>query len=339
MEIDSKDKRIVILTSTSTKFKRKELKYIIAKQKDEIKFSHILALHEFETTTFTRDQYFNFCNNICKNMIKLCEKHSKELNDFAGDSCTLSVPIRTNIYTDSMPYYSPNAHDYWLYYWYYIKEIRFTKRDFIAELLYLADHSLEINNNNELANLIVQQNKRYVYTVPSSGIYWNSVNQTHEDFLRSINDYKSKDNLLDALQETRRCKIEQVTRFCHKLIRYVRDFIEIGDLDIFGQDKMYKVMMMASIEKQEIKSIIDKFEIDSIMHDPNVDYYVNTSFTPTILLQNLVKDLSKNEDIFETHNKMVFVGKIVDLIQFINKSFREHLSNINARTFVEIKLY
>ena len=66
---------------------------------------------------------------------------------------------------------------------------------------------------------------------------------------------------MDVLQETRRCKIEQVTRFFHKLIRYVRDFIEICDLDIFGQDKMYKVMMMASIEKQEISSIMKKFNV------------------------------------------------------------------------------
>jgi hypothetical protein len=94
MEIDLSDKGIVILSSESkNKLKRKELKYIISKQKDEIKFAYILALHEFETTIFTRDQYF--CHNICKNMIKLCEKHSIELNEFASDSCTLTVPIRT----------------------------------------------------------------------------------------------------------------------------------------------------------------------------------------------------------------------------------------------------
>ena len=114
---------------------------------------------------------------------------------------------------------------------------------------------------------------------------------------------------MDALQETRRCKIEQVTRFGHKLIRYVRDFIEVDDLNIFGQDKMYKAMMMVSIEKQEIKSTIGKFEVGLITQNPNNDYYINTSYMPTVSLQNLVKDLSKNEDIFETHNTMVFVGK------------------------------
>jgi hypothetical protein len=31
---------------------------------------------------------------------------------------------------------------------------------------------------------------------------------------------------MDVLQETRRNKIEEVTRFCHKLIRYVREFID-----------------------------------------------------------------------------------------------------------------
>ena len=95
-----------------------------------------------------------------------------------------------------------------------------------------------------------------------------------------------------------------------------------------------RVMMMPSIEKQEINSIIGKFEVGSIAQDPNVDYYINNSFTSTILLQNLVKDLSKNEDIFQ-----IFLGKIVDLIQLINKSFREHIASIHACTFVEIKLY
>ena len=63
-------------------------------------------------------------------------------------------------------------------------------------------------------------------TVPSSGIYWNSSSRTHEDFLVTIRDYTSKDCLMDVLQETRRNKIEEVTRFCHKLIRYVREFID-----------------------------------------------------------------------------------------------------------------
>ena len=56
------------------------------------------------------------------------------------------------------------------------------------------------------------------------------------------------------LQET--SKVEEVTRFCHKLIRIVREFIETDDLmDNFGQDKGYKIMMMASVEDQEINSI------------------------------------------------------------------------------------
>jgi len=56
-----------------------------------------------------------------------------------------------------------------------------------------------------------------------------------------------------VLQET--SKVEEVTRFCHKLIRIVREFIETDDLDNFGQDKGYKIMMMASVEDQEINSI------------------------------------------------------------------------------------
>jgi hypothetical protein len=50
--------------------------------------------------------------------------------------------------------------------------------------------------------------------------------------------YKTNDNcqakFMDVLQETRRYKIEQVTRFCHKLIRDVRDFIEVEDLDLWA---------------------------------------------------------------------------------------------------------
>jgi hypothetical protein len=103
------------------------------------------------------------------------------------------------------------------------------------------------------------------------------------------------------------------------LIRYVRDFIEIGDLDIFGQEKMYKVMMMASIEKQETSSIMEKFKVGLATQDPNVDYYIN-----------LVKDLLKNEEIFDTENKMVYIGKIVDLMQLISRSFREHLAYMHV---------
>ena len=61
----------------------------------------------------------------------------------------------------------------------------------------------------------------------------------------------SKDSLLDVLQETKKCKVEEVTRFCHKLIRYVREFIEEDDLDIFGQDKGYKIMMMVSVLSED----------------------------------------------------------------------------------------
>lgn len=79
-----------------------------------------------------------------------------------------------------------------------------------------------------------------------------------KNFLPSIRDYKSKDSLLDVLHETRRCKVEEVTRF-----RYVREFIEEDDLDIFGQDKGYKIMMMVSTSVR-------------IHPDPEIDYYVTT---------------------------------------------------------------
>ena len=124
-----------------------------------------------------------------------------------------------------LPFYTPNAFDYWNYYSVYLKGIRFSKRDFIAELLYLSGHSISADNGNQLADIVIEQNKRLVYTVRSSGVYWDSVNRTHEAFLSSIRDFKSKDSLLDVLQETRRCKVKEVTRFCHKLIRYVREFI------------------------------------------------------------------------------------------------------------------
>ena len=102
---------------------------------------------------------------------------------------------------------------------------------------------------------------------------------------------------------------------------------------------MYKVMMMASIEQQEIGAIMKNFYVILDTQDPNFDYYVNKLYTPTTLFQNLVKDLSKNEKIFDTESKMIYIGKIVDLIQLIRNSFREHLASLHARTFVEIKLF
>ena len=56
----------------------------------------------------------------------------------------------------------------------------------------------------------------------------------------------SKDSLLDVLQETKKCKVEEVTRFCHKLIRYVREFIEEDDLDIFGQDFIISFILFSN---------------------------------------------------------------------------------------------
>jgi hypothetical protein len=271
-------------------------------------------------------------------MIKLCEKHSNELKVIDDGNGELTVPIRTNICTDAMPYYVPNAHDYWLYYTHYIKEIRFSKRDFIAELLYIAEHSINLNNGNELADLIVQQNTRYVYMIPTSGIHWDSLNQTHEDFMESVKDYNCHIKLMDVLQETRRCKIEQVTRFCHKLISNVRDFIEIEDLEAFENDRMYKVMMMTSIEEQEICSIYQKFNVSRDTSDPNIDYYSNEANRPTMMLQNLVKNLSKDHTIFSMERKTAYIGKIVELIKLIKNSFKEHQNSLHACKYVEIKL-
>jgi hypothetical protein len=56
-----------------------------------------------------------------------------------------------------------------------------------------------------------------------------SLSRTHEEFLAPIRDYNSKDSLMDVLQETRRIKVEEITRFCRKLISYVREFVEIGE--------------------------------------------------------------------------------------------------------------
>jgi len=41
-----------------------------------------------------------------------------------------------------------------------------------------------------------------------------------------------------------------------------------------------------------------------------------------MLLQNLVKDLSKNHMIFDTETKMDFIGKVAELIKLIRNSFR-----------------
>jgi len=73
-----------------------------------------------------------------------------------------------------------------------------------------------------------------VYTVSTFDIHWDSVNQTNEDIMVAIKDYNCQAKFMDVLQETRRYKIEQVTRFCHKLIRDVRDFIEVEDLDLWA---------------------------------------------------------------------------------------------------------
>jgi len=118
----------------------------------------------------------------------------------------------------------------------------------------------------------------------------------------------------------------------------VRDFIEIEDLDAFENDRMYKVMMMTSIEEQEICSIFQKFNVSRDTPDPNIDYYSNESNRPTMLLQNLVKDLSKNHMIFDMERKMDYIGKIAELIKLIRNYFKEHLNSIHARTYVEIKL-
>jgi hypothetical protein len=119
----------------------------------------------------------------------------------------------------------------------------------------------------------------------------------------------------------------------------VRDFIGVEDLDIFGNDEMFKLMMMKSIEEQEICSVFQKFNVSRDTQDPNIDYYIDKSNRPTIMLQNLVKDLSKNYMIFDMETKMDFIGKVADLIKLIRNSFGEHLNNIHARTYAEIKLF
>jgi len=270
-------------------------------------------------------------------MLDLAQRHSNELNGFDGRlSLTTNAPV--DKHNENEPFYMPNAYDYWNYYLTFVKDIRFSKRDLIAELLYLAGHSISANNGNVLAKTIIQQHNRLVYTVPSSGVYWDSLNNTHEEFLSYIRDYKSKNSLLDVLQETRRCKVEEVTRFCHKLINIVREFIESDDLDNFNQDKRYKIMMMASLEDQEIDSILKKFNLNNSTNDPEIDYYLNSDFSPTKLLIKLIKDLTTSSAILEMKNKIVFINKVSDLICLIRRSFIEHLTNIHPRTFVEVKL-
>ena len=90
---------------------------------------------------------------------------------------------------------------------------------------------------------------------------------------------------------------------------------------------MYKVMMMKSIEEQEICSVFQKFNVNRDTQVPNIDYYMDKSNRPTMMLQNLVKDLSKNHMIFDMETKMDFIGKVAYLIKLIKNSFREHLNN------------
>jgi hypothetical protein len=194
------------------------------------------------------------------------------------------------------------------------------------------------NNDNRLAKFIVQQNTRYIYTVPSSGIYWNSSSRTHEDFLATIRDYASKDCLMDVLQETRRNKIEEVSRFCHRLIRYVREFIDDDDFEVFGRDNAYEVMVMESIEEQEFGVILNKFNISRGTSDPDIEYYYDKASTPTFLLRKLIKDLDKNDKIFALNTKMDFIGDIVNLLYDMRVSHIEHLSSIHARTYLEVIL-
>ena len=78
---------------------------------------------------------------------------------------------------------------------------------------------------------------------------------------------------MDVLRETRRNKLKDVSRFCHKLIWYVREFIESDDLEVFGQDKAYKVMIMESTEEQEFGAMLEKFNITKGTSDPDIEYY------------------------------------------------------------------
>ena len=98
-------------------------------------FTHIQSLHEFEQTVYTQEQYIKFCDKICEQMINLADKHTNELKNFDGRlSLTLDIP--TNTYLDSKPFYTSNAYDFWHYYSTFLKSIRYSKRDHIAELFY-----------------------------------------------------------------------------------------------------------------------------------------------------------------------------------------------------------
>ena len=99
---------------------------------------------------------------------------------------------------------------------------------------------------------------------------------------------------------------------CRKLVSYVRELVEIGDLDIFGQDKIYKVMMKESIEEQELGSIHKRFKFSKDSLDPDIEYYYNKSFSPTTLLRKLVKDLDKNHKFFEISNKIDYIFFIIE---------------------------
>jgi hypothetical protein len=101
---------------------------------------------------------------------------------------------------------------------------------------------------------------------------------------------------------------------------------------------MYKVMMMTSIEEQEICSIYQKFNVSRDTLDPNIDYYSNEANRPTMMLQNLVKDLSKDHTIVTMERKTAYIGKIVELIKIIKNSFKEHQNSLHACKYVEIKL-
>jgi hypothetical protein len=132
--------------------------------------------------------------------------------------------------------------------------------------------------------------------------------------------------------------LKNVSRFCHKLIGYVREFIDEDDLEVFGRDKAYEVMVMESIEEQEFGAILNKFSISRGTSDPDIEYYYDKASTPTFLLRKLIKDLDKNDKIFALNTKMDFIGGIVNFLYDIRASHIEHLSSIHARTYLEVIL-
>ena len=102
-------------------------------------------------------------------------------------------------------------------------------------------------------------------------------------------------------------------------------------------------MIIESIEEQDFGAILKKFNItkgtsDSDRDLSQIEYYYNKSTTPTVLLRKLVKDLDKNENIFEINTKINYIGDVANLINEIRDSHIEHLTSINVRTFKEIKL-